>query len=137
LRFLLDTNVLSEVRKPRPHGGVLAWMMARSESALAIPSIAIFELQMGIEQLRLQDAARARAFDAWIAQLMAGTTVLTLDAQAARRTALLMDKKPMELLADAMIAAIASVNGYTVATRNVKDFRHFDVPLVNPFDHKG
>jgi len=135
LTFLLDTNILSEVRKQRPHGGVLAWLAAHPNQSFAIPSVAIFELQIGTERLRKQDPERAANFDLWVAQIAAGTNVLPLDAASAREAARMLNKHSMELMADAMIAAIAKINGLTVATRNTRDFERFGVPLVNPFLH--
>jgi predicted nucleic acid-binding protein len=135
LKFLLDTNILSEIRKPKPHGGVLAWFTAHQSASFATPAIALFELQMGTEKLRLQDPHRAAAFDFWIGRIAGGSDVLPLDAAAAREAARLLNKHSMVLMADAMIAAIARVNGLTVATRNTRDFQRFAVPLVNPFDH--
>ena len=88
---------------------------------------------MGTERLRTQDPVRAATFDFWIGRIAAGSNILPLDAAAAREAARLLNKQPMELMADAMIAAIAKVNGLTVATRNTRDFERFSVPLVNPF----
>jgi len=102
----------------------------------AIPAIALFELQMGAEKLRQQDPLRAATFDFWVGRIAAGSNVLPFDAAAAREAARLLNKRPMVLMADAMIAAIARVNGLTVATRNTKDFAQFDVELINPFLHR-
>jgi toxin FitB len=135
LTFLLDTNIISEIRKPRPHGAVLAWFMAHQSASFATPAVALFELQMGAEKLRAQDPDRAAAFDLWVGRIAAGSNVLPLDAAAAREAARLLSKSSMALMADAMIAAIARVNGLTVATRNTRDFERFAVPLVNPFLH--
>jgi predicted nucleic acid-binding protein len=135
LKFLLDTNIISELRKPRPHGGVSAWIQSHPNEAFAVPAIALFELQMGIELLRRQDPDRAQEFDGWIGRIAAATRVLPLDADAAREAARLLEKHSPELMADAMIAAIARSNGLTVATRNTRDFERFAVPLVNPFLH--
>lgn len=137
MRFLLDTNILSEIRKPRPHGGALAWFTAHESAGFATPVIALFELQMGVEQLRHQDPERASRFEFWIERLEAGSDVLSFDAAASRETARLLNKQPMGLMADAMIAAIAKVNGLTLATRNTRDFERFGVPLVNPFLYRG
>jgi toxin FitB len=134
LKFLLDTNVLSELRKDRPHGAVLAWFRAYPNSAFAIPSIAIFEIQMGCAKVRKSDPVRARDFEEWTDKIIASSTVLALDAESAREAARLLEKKPVQLMADAMIAAIARTQGLTIATRNVKDFAKFDVPYVNPFE---
>jgi predicted nucleic acid-binding protein len=133
LKFLLDTNILSEIRKPKPHGGVLAWFTANTLAGFATPSVALFELQMGAEKLREQDPLRAAAFDFWVGRIAGGSAVLPFDAAAARETARLLNKQSMTLMADAMIAAIAKVNGLTIATRNTRDFERFGVPLVNPF----
>jgi toxin FitB len=135
LKFLLDTNILSEIRKPRPHGAVLAWFMAQQSGSFATPAIALFELQMGAEKLRSKDPSRAAAFDFWVGRIAGGSNVLPLDVAAAREAARLLNKNSMVLMADAMIAAIARVNGLTVATRNTRDFERFAVPLVNPFLH--
>ena len=137
LRFLLDTNVVSELRKPRPHGAVLAWAQAMPPDALAIPAIVLFELQIGTERLRKQDSQRADEFDAWITWIASGSTIVPLDAASAREAARLLERQPMELMADAMIAATARVNRLTVATRNTRDFERFGASLVNPFEFKG
>jgi predicted nucleic acid-binding protein len=135
VRFLLDTNILSEIRKPSPHGAVLAWFTEYHSAYFATPAIALFELQIGAEKLRKQDPYRAAMFDFWVGRIAGGSNVLSLDAAAAREAARLLSKHSMALMADAMIAAIARVNGLTVATRNTRDFERFAVPLVNPFLH--
>lgn len=92
---------------------------------------------MGTERLRRQDPKRAEEFDAWIGQIAYGSTIVPLDAACAREAARFLEKLPMELMADAMIAATAKVNGLTVATRNTRDFERLGVSLVNPFEFKG
>lgn len=137
MKFLLDTNILSELRKQRPHGGALAWFTAHQSLGFATPVVALFELQMGVELLRSQDPLRATQFEYWIARLEAGINILPFDAAASRETARLLHKQPMSLMADAMIAAIAKVNGLTLATRNTRDFERFKMQLVNPFTYRG
>jgi hypothetical protein len=137
LKFLLDTNILSEVRKPKPHGGVIAWFTAFHSAGFGIPSIALFELQMGVELLRSKDAHRAAAFEFWVSRIAAGTNVLSFDSEASREAARMLAGKPAHLFADGMIAAIAKVNGLTIATRNTRDFESFAVSLVNPFEYKN
>jgi predicted nucleic acid-binding protein len=136
LTFLLDTNVVSEFRKTRPHGAVVAWYHAHSPSAFAVPSVTLFELQIGAELTRKQDAAEALEIDGWIETIVRHATILSLDAAAAREAARLLQRHSWDVLADGMIAAIAKVNGLTVATRNLRDFKRFDVPLVNPFEFR-
>jgi predicted nucleic acid-binding protein len=112
-------------------------MQAQPNDALAIPAISLFELQLGTELLRQQDRDRAQEFDRWIDQAVAATTILALDANAASEAARLLRKQPMELVADAMIAAIANVHGLVVATRNTRDFQRFGVEQVNPFLYRS
>ena len=135
MKFLLDTNILSEIRKPKPHGGVLSWFTVHQDRC-ATPAIALFELQMGVERLRTQDPERASQFEFWIERLESASTIVPFDAIASREAARLLQRQPMTLIADAMIAAIAKVNGLTLATRNTRDFERFKVELVNPFNHR-
>ena len=133
MMFLLDTNVISELRKKRPHAAVLQWYATYPERFYALPAISVFEIQVGAEVTRKQDHAKAEEIEAWLSGLMEDTTLLSLDARAAREAAKLLRNRPSTLMTDAMIAAIAKVNGLTVATRNIRDFTLFDVPVVNPF----
>lgn len=133
LIFLLDTNVLSELRKARPHGAVLAWYKSHLATAFAVPALALYEIQAGAEVTRRQDAEKAREIERWAEALANGAVVLPLDGVSAREAARLMARQSKLLIEDAMIAAIAKVNGLTVATRNTRDFERFEVPLVNPF----
>ena len=91
------------------------------------------ELQAGIERTRRQDPAKAAAIEAWVDQLAYSHRVLPMDVPAFREWAGLMEGRPDRLIEDAMIAATARVHGLTVVTRNVRDFRVFDVPVLNPF----
>lgn len=132
--YLLDTNIVSEPRRTRPHGAVLAWIGHVEASALHISAVTLGEIQAGIERLRTQDAAKAAEIDAWADLLAASYNVLPLDAATFRRWARLMHGQPDSLYEDAMIAATALERGLIVATRNVRDFEPFDVPVLNPFE---
>ena len=134
--YLLDTNVILEVRKPRPHGAVLEWIASLSPGAICIPAVALFELQAGVELTRRQDEGKAREIEKWIDSLSSLDNILPMTHECFRVCARLMDGKSGDLFADAMIAATASVNRLTVATRNVRDYRHFSVPTLNPFTHR-
>ncbi len=131
--FLLDTNVISELRKARPHGAVLAWYSRHAAQGLFLPSVAIFELQAGVELTRDNDLAKAVEIERWVDRIVASADILPWDAASARLTAQWMHTRPPELLEDAMIAAIAMTNRLTVATRNTRDFQQFDVNIVDPF----
>ena len=135
--YLLDTNVISELRKPRPHGAVLAWLEAVDNAHLHLASVSLGEIQAGIERTREQDAAQANAIESWLDQLSESSTILPMDGTAFRCWAQLMQRRSDALYEDAMIAAIALVHGLTVVTRNLKDFEGLGVELFNPFAYKG
>ena len=131
--YLLDTNVISELRKPRPHGGVTAWLQAAAPESLHLSAVSVGEVQAGIELTREQDPAKAAQIEAWLDNLAQNHTVLPMDAAVFRAWARLMHRHSDMLYEDAMIAATAAVHRLTVVTRNVADFKHFGVPLLNPF----
>ena len=131
--YLLDTNIVSELRKPRPHGGVLAWLRATDDAALHLSAVTLGEIQAGIELTREQDAAKAADIEAWLGQLARSMQVLDMDGAAFRAWARLMHRRSDTLYEDAMIAATAQVHRLTVVTRNVTDFKALGVPLLNPF----
>jgi toxin FitB len=131
--YLLDTNVVSELRKPKPHGAVLAWFEALEDTQLHLSAVTIGEIQAGIELTREQDPAKALDIEAWLVLVAGSFNVLPMDAAAFRAWAQLMHRRSDTLYEDAMIAATAQVHGLTVVTRNVADFKGFGVPLLNPF----
>jgi len=134
--FLLDTNIVSELRKPKPHGAVLAWFQSLSPEHMFLPAVVLGELQMGAELTRKQDPAKALELDTWIDQIAGTYSVLPMDTACFREYARLMHGRSSDLSEDAMIAATARVHRLTVATRNVRDFFPFGVPLFNPFSPK-
>ncbi|MFN0102169.1 MAG: type II toxin-antitoxin system VapC family toxin [Bryobacteraceae bacterium] len=132
--YLLDTNVISELRKLRPHGAVVQWLRNVPDEALLLSAMTIGELQAGVELTRRQNPAKASEIEEWIDAICASHDVLPMDAAVSREWARLMAGRSNNLLEDAIIAATARVHGLTVATRNVKDFEIFSVPIVNPFE---
>jgi hypothetical protein len=132
--YLLDTNVVSELRRPRPHGAVLAWLAAADDAHLHVAAVTLGEIQAGIELTRDQDAAKAADIEAWLDLVAQTYNVLPMDSAAFRTWAKLMHRRSDTLYEDAMIAAIAKTHGLTVVTRNIADFAHFDVALLNPFE---
>jgi predicted nucleic acid-binding protein len=135
MTFLLDNNIVSELRKPRPYGGVVAWRRSVPLHQLAIPGIVIAEIQNGIEITRMQDPAKAKELENWLDGLMSYYTILPADGTIFREWARLMHGKSDNLSADAMIAATARVHQLIVATRNVRDFEPFKVEVFNPFNY--
>ncbi len=131
--YLLDTNVVSELRKPKPHGAVVAWLQSVDDAHLFVSAVTIGEIQAGIELTREQDQTKAGEIETWLEQLAASYNVLPMDASAFRAWARLMHRKSDTLIEDAMIAATARSNGLTVATRNVADFKALGVAVFNPF----
>ncbi len=132
--FLLDTNVVSELRRPRPHGAVVEWLQSVDDASLHLATVTLGEIQAGIELTREQDPAKASEIETWLDQLTAAYNVLPMDGPAFRCWARLMHRKSDSLYEDAMIAAVAKTNRLTVVTRNVGDFAPFDVALFNPFE---
>ena len=131
--YLLDTNVVSELRRARPHPAVVAWLRAVPAEHLYLSAVTIGEIQAGIEIKRGQDPARAEAIEGWLDQVLSTYGILSIDAAAFREWARLMHRQPRRLLQDALIASVAVVNRLTVATRNVSDFTQLGVSTVNPF----
>lgn len=131
--YLLDTNVVSELRKLKPHQGVVAWIQAASEDSLYVSAVTIGEIQAGIEITRRQDPEKAQEIEAWLDSVAQSYGVVSADAAIFRRWAQLMHRRSDHHLEDALIAATALVRGMTVVTRNVDDFEPFGAPLINPF----
>jgi len=121
------------MRKPRPHGAVVAWLTGLRDEQILLSAVTLGELQAGIELTRRQDREKAQAIELWADQLEDSYKVLPMDAPTFREWGRLMYGKSNHLIEDAMIAATARIHDLTLATRNEADFRHFDVEVVNPF----
>jgi len=137
--FLLDTNVISETMRERPNPVVSAWIDEQPEEELWTASVVIAELLAGIESMasgRKQNSLR-EAVEGMLVEDFRGQ-VLTFNLPAARLYAQILASRkrlgrPIREL-DAQIAAIARVHSATLATRNVEDFAHCDLVVVNPWD---
>jgi toxin FitB len=131
--FVLDTNVVSELRRIRPHGAVLAWFKKTPSRDIFVSAVTIGEIQTGIEKTRDNDAAKADEIEDWLNEQIPTFNVIPVDDAIFRVWAKFMHRASDDHLLDAMIAATARVRGATVVTRNVRDFKQFGVPIVNPF----
>jgi len=133
-RYLLDTNVVSEVRKRRPHGAVVGWLRRLREDQVFLSAVTMGELQAGIELTRAQDATKASEIELWADQLANSYQILPMDTACFREWGRLMHGKSDRLIEDGMIAATARIHDLIVATRNEHDFTPFNVPVFNPFN---
>ena len=131
--YLLDTNVVSELRRPRPHDAVVAWMRTIPDDQLHLSAVTLGERQAGVEITREQDPEKAAEIEAWIGRIEGLYNVLPLDGPCLRVWARLMHRQPDDLVMDALIAATAWVHDLTVVTRNLRDFRRLGSPILNPW----
>jgi hypothetical protein len=130
---LLDTNIISELRKSKPHGAVVAWIKTLRSEQIFLSAVTIGELQAGVELTRKNDPAKAGEIENWLSLVEGSFAVLPMDSACFREWARLMAGRSSELIEDAMIAATARVHSLHVATRNQRDFRQFRVEAFNPF----
>lgn len=133
--YLIDTNVLSEQRKHEPNSGVTAWFEDTRTADVRLSVITIGEVRRGITLLRLRrDFAQAGHVERWLSVTLEDfdERIVPITEAAAQRWGDL-DARRSTPVADGLIGATAAVHGWTLVTRNVKDFEHIGVPLLNPF----
>jgi len=139
LNYLLDTNVISELREPRsspPDARVLRWATNIPLSSLFLSAITIMELELGTLKLERRDPVQAAVLRSWLTQyVLPGFSgrIVPVDTEIAQRCAALHVPTRISDL-DALIAATAHVNGMTVVTRNMSHFAPTGVAILNPWD---
>jgi predicted nucleic acid-binding protein len=135
VRYLLDTNILSELRKANPNQRVVRWYDATSDADMHLSVMTIGEFRKGLARLRRKDPERAAGPALWLDRLLAPyeSRVLPVTPEIANVWGELNDPDPLPII-DAFIAATASVHDMVLVTRNVKDFERTGVRLLNPFD---
>ena len=137
--FLLDTNVVSELRKAgdgKADANVTGWLSSVDAATLYLSAMTLMEIELGILRIERRDATQGARLRAWMThhvlpEFMDRT--LPIDATVALRCAFLHVPDP-HAERDALIAATALVHGMTVITRNLEDFKATGVPLLNPWD---
>lgn len=137
VKFLLDTNVVSELRRLRPHGAVIKWIEAIPADDLFLSVVTIGEIQAGIEITRDQNPEKATDIEMWLDQVAESYNVVPISASVFRCWAKLMHRQSPELIEDGLIAASAIVHNLVVATRNVRDFANFKVSVIDPFNPRA
>jgi len=138
MSYLLDTNVISEARKPTGDANVKAWFAATSSSQLFLSVLVLGEIRQGIERLRRRDRTQAQLLDAWLAMLREryGDRLLPITDEIADEWGRLNVPDPLPAV-DGLLAATARVHSLTLVTRNVADVERTGVRLLNPFAGSG
>lgn len=133
--YLLDTNVVSELRKGRRIDvGVSGWLDAVDDEALFLSVLVIGEIRKGIERVRPTDSAKARALETWLTRLEMGygDRVFPVTSAVADQWGRLSAIRPLSVV-DGLLAATAMVHDLTLVTRNGSDVAHTGVDFLNPF----
>jgi toxin FitB len=135
MTLLLDTNVVSELRKREPDPNVLAWYATVDSAELFLSVLTIGEIRLGIERLRRKDRAQADTIERWLHGLRAGYRdhLVDVDAAVAEEWGRMNVPDPLPVI-DGLLAASAKIRGWTLVTRNVNDLRTSGISLLNPFE---
>lgn len=135
MSYLLDTNVLSELRKPQGNPNVKRWFAGVGGDALFLSVLVLGEIKQGVVRLSKRDPAQAAVYESWLETLKTDyrERVLELDAEIAERWGVLNAHEPLPVI-DGLLAATALVHGLTLVTRNTKDVARSGVETLNPFE---
>ena len=139
MTWLVDTNIISEVRKgARCHLAVAAWWSGVEDRDLFLSTLTIGEIRRGVEAVRTRDPDKARALEAWLQAIMQafGPRILGIDAAVAESWGRISAIRSVPVV-DALLAATASVHGLILVTRNATDVAGLGVRVLNPFESSG
>jgi predicted nucleic acid-binding protein len=134
MSYLLDTCVLSELRKPKAHPGVVAWLAGIQPDEAFLSVLTLGEIRRGIELRRAKDQAAARSLERWLLGLEThyADRILSITSVIADRWGRLSLAQPLPVT-DGLIAATALEHKLTIVTRNTDDFTRAGVSLLDPF----
>jgi predicted nucleic acid-binding protein len=132
--YIIDTNVVSEMRKRKPHHGVRAWLGTVDGADLYLSVLTVGEIVQGVERLRRRDAPQAEVFDRWLADLrrLFADRILPVDAAVADEWGRMNVPNPVPAI-DGLLAATAKSRDWTLVTRNVRDVERTGVRVLDPF----
>lgn len=135
MTYLLDTNVVSELRGRNPDPHVLAWYDTVTSAEIYLSALTIGEIRLGIERLRRRDNAQADLLERWLHGLRAAYQhhIIDVDAAVAEEWGRMNVADPLPVI-DGLLAASAGVRGWTLVTRNTADLARSAVRTLNPFD---
>lgn len=134
MTYLLDTNVVSEVRQRRGEPRVRAWLESVSPEQLFLSVIVVGEIRRGVDRLRVRDPAQAAVFERWLGELRRGygDRIIPVDVEIADEWGRLSASDPVPV-EDGLMAATARVRGMVLVTRNVADVARTGVRVLNPW----
>lgn len=134
MKYLLDTNVLSETRRPRGDEGVKRWVSSTPAADLYLSVLVVGEVRRGIERLKRRDPDQAEVYEAWLGTVVRdyADRILPVDAEAADEWGRMSVPDPVPIV-DGLMAATAKVRGMTFVTRNTADVERIGVALLDPF----
>ena len=138
MKYLIDTNIISEVRKgARCDRDVAAWFESIADADIYLSVLVVGEIRKGIERARPNNPVQASALEQWLTELVRSFTerIMPIDQAVADEWGRMSAKRSLSTI-DALLAATAKVNGMTLATRNISDVVNLGVRVLDPFERQ-